>query len=366
MGLTCGIIGLPNAGKSTLFNCLSQTKAQIAQYPFCTIDPNISVIPVPDERLTKLQNILKPNKIVPAHIEFIDIAGLVENAHQGEGLGNQFLGNILETDAIIHVIRCFDNSEVPHINEKLDPLRDKAIIDTELQLKDMEMVERRLQKYWKKAKAGDKEANKIVSILQEYKTWLGQGKNVRQMEKKEEHQQFVGDLQLLTDKPVLYVCNVDENRFKNSGNQLITQVEEMAEKEGSEVITLAGGIEEEIANLDDEEEKAMFLDELDIEEPVINRLIKASYHLLNLHTFFTIQSSEVKAWTFPEGINAPQAAGLIHTDFEKGFIKAEVIKFADFITYGSEHACREAGKATLHGKQYMVQDGDIIHFRFNV
>lgn len=366
MSLKCGIVGLPNVGKSTLFNCLSSAKAQAANFPFCTIEPNVGVITVPDERLTRLAEIVHPGRIVPATCEIVDIAGLVKGASKGEGLGNKFLGNIRETDAIIHVLRCFDDENITHVDGTIDPIRDKEIIDTELQLKDLETIESRLGKEQKTAAAGSKEAKVAVAVLEAYKEALDKGLNARtvKFESKEE-QQYAHDLFLLTAKPVLYVCNVDESAAK-TGNKYSRKVEEIAKTENAEAMIIAAKTEEDIAELESYEDKQMFLDELGLEESGVNRLIKKAYSLLNLETFITAGEMEVKAWTYHKGWKAPQCAGVIHTDFEKGFIRAEVIKYDDYIKYGSETAVREAGKMGIEGKEYVVQDGDIMHFRFNV
>jgi len=367
MALKCGIVGLPNVGKSTLFNCLSNAKAQAANFPFCTIEPNVGVITVPDERLTKLAELVHPGRIVPATCEIVDIAGLVKGASKGEGLGNKFLGNIRETDAIIHVLRCFDDDNVVREGgDPVDPIADKEIIDTELQLKDLETIEGQIAKQQKAAAAGNKDAKVAVAVLEAYKEALDKGENARsvQFETKDE-QRFAHDLFLLTAKPVLYVCNVDEQSAK-LGNEYSRRVEEMAAKEGAEALVIAAKTEEDIASLETYEDKQLFLDELGLEESGVNRLIKKAYSLLNLQTFITAGEMEVKAWTYRKGWKAPQCAGVIHTDFERGFIRAEVIKYDDYLKYGSEAAVREAGKLGIEGKDYVVQDGDIMHFRFNV
>lgn len=367
MALKCGIVGLPNVGKSTLFNCLSSAKAQSANFPFCTIEPNLGVITVPDERLNKLAEIVHPGQIVPATCEIVDIAGLVKGASKGEGLGNKFLGNIRECDAIIHVIRCFDDDNIVREGGMaVDPLEDKSIIDTELQLKDLETIDAQLSKQQKAAAAGNKDAKLMCTVLEAYKAVLEQGKNAREVtfESKDE-QQAAHDLFLLTTKPVLYVCNVDEASAK-TGNDYSRRVEEMAAQEGAEAMVIAAKTEEDIASLETYEDKQMFLEELGLEQSGVNRLIQKAYALLNLETFITAGEMEVKAWTYHKGWKAPQCAGVIHTDFEKGFIRAEVIKYDDYIKYGSETAVREAGKLGIEGKEYVVQDGDIMHFRFNV
>lgn len=367
MALKCGIVGLPNVGKSTLFNCLSSAKAQAANFPFCTIEPNLGVITVPDERLTKLAEIVHPGRIVPATCEIVDIAGLVKGASKGEGLGNKFLGNIRECDAIIHVIRCFDDDNVVREGgAPVDPVEDKEIIDTELQLKDLETIEGQLAKVQKTAAAGNKDAKVLETVLEAYKEALDKGQNCRTVAfDTEEEEKAAHDLFLLTTKPVLYVCNVDEASAK-SGNDYSKKIEEIAAREGAEAMVIAAKTEEDIASLDTYEDKKMFLDELGMEEPGVNRLIKKAYHLLNLQTFITVGEMEVKAWTYHKGWKAPQCAGVIHTDFEKGFIRAEVIKYEDYLQYKSEAAVREAGKLNIEGKDYVVQDGDIMHFRFNV
>ncbi|MBD3748745.1 MAG: redox-regulated ATPase YchF [Sphingobacteriales bacterium] len=366
MALQCGIVGLPNVGKSTLFNCLSNAKAQAANFPFCTIEPNVGVISVPDDRLTKLAELVKPQRIVPNTIEIVDIAGLVKGASKGEGLGNQFLGNIRATNAIIHVLRCFDDGNVIHVDGSVDPIRDKEIIDTELQLKDLDTVGKRIQKVEKMAKTGgDKDAKRTFDVLSIVKNHLETGKSARTAPIAEEDFEFIEDLSLLTVKPVLYVCNVDEASV-NTGNKYVDLVKEAVKDENAEVLIISAKIESEIAELEDYEERALFLEDLGLKESGVAKLIRAAYRLLDLYTYFTAGVQEVRAWTITKGFTAPQAAGVIHTDFEKGFIRAEVIKYEDFIKYGSENACKEVGKLGVEGKTYVVEDGDIMHFRFNV
>ncbi|MEN9333127.1 MAG: GTP-dependent nucleic acid-binding protein [Bacteroidota bacterium] len=366
MSLKCGIVGLPNVGKSTLFNCLSNAKAQAANFPFCTIEPNVGTITVPDERLTALAELITPERIVPTTIEIVDIAGLVKGASKGEGLGNKFLSNIRETDAIIHVLRCFDDPNVVHVDGSVDPVRDKEIIDIELQLKDLESVDARYQKTAKAAKTGDKEAKKLFDFYTQIKENLEQGKSARVVvPQNEEEERWMKDLQLLTSKPVMYVCNVEEASVK-SGNAHVERVKEAVKEENAQVIVIGAAIEADIASLETFEERQMFLQDLGLEEPGVSKLIKSAYHLLNLQTYFTAGVKEVRAWTIHKGDTAPQAAGVIHTDFEKGFIRAEVIKYNDYVHFKSEAAVKEAGKMGVEGKEYIVQDGDIMHFRFNV
>jgi GTP-binding protein YchF len=366
MGLKCGIVGLPNVGKSTLFNCLSNAKAQAANFPFCTIEPNVGTITVPDERLNQLAELVTPERVVPTTIEIVDIAGLVKGASKGEGLGNKFLANIRETDAIIHVLRCFEDPNVVHVDGSVDPIRDKEIIDIELQLKDLESVEGRIAKVQRAAKAGDKESAKQYDLLERIKSALEQGKSARTVELRlDDEVAFMKELQLITSKPVLYVCNVEEASVV-SGNAHVSRVRDAVKNENAEVLVIGAAIEAEIASLETFEERAMFLQDLGLDEPGVAKLIKAAYRLLNLQTYFTAGVKEVRAWTIHKGYTAPQAAGVIHSDFEKGFIRAEVIQYQDYMTYKSEAAVKEAGRLGVEGKEYVVQDGDVMHFRFNV
>lgn len=352
-------------GKSTLFNALSSAKAQAANFPFCTIDPNIGVVTVPDPRLKKLEELVNPQKTIPTTIEFVDIAGLVKGASKGEGLGNQFLGNIRSVNAIIHVVRCFEDDNIIHVDGSVNPVRDKEIIDTELQLKDLESVDKKIDKLKKMSKGNDKEVLKGIEVLSIYKAHLEQGKSARTASVSEDDQRFIEDIQLLTAKPVIYCCNVDEKSVIN-GNKFVEQIKEAVKDENAEVVIISAAIEAEIATMDSAEDRDMFLQEMGLTESGLNRLIRAAYHLLALQTYFTAGEKEVRAWTITKGMKAPQAAGVIHTDFEKGFIRAEVIGYNDFVQYGSESACRDHGKLRLEGKEYIVNDGDLMHFRFNV
>jgi GTP-binding protein YchF len=363
--MKAGIVGLPNVGKSTLFNCLSNAKAQSANFPFCTIEPNIGVVNVPDKRIEKLEELVNPERVMPATVEIVDIAGLVKGASKGEGLGNQFLANIRETDAILHVIRCFDNDNIIHVDESVDPVRDKETIDIELQLKDLETVEKRLERVKRTAKTGNKDAQAELVVLLKIEETLLKGISVRALSFNEKEQEFVQSLQFITAKPVLYVCNVDEGAAV-SGNDYVEKIRAAVKDENAEVIVLAVGTEADITELDDYEERQMFLADIGLEEAGVARLVRSAYKLLNLQTYFTAGVKEVRAWTIPIGSTAPQAAGVIHTDFEKGFIRAETIAYADFVSFGSEAKVKEAGKMRVEGKEYIVKDGDVMHFRFNV
>ena len=366
MALQCGIVGLPNVGKSTLFNCLSNAKAQSANFPFCTIEPNVGVITVPDDRLNKLVEMCHPRSVVPATVEIVDIAGLVKGASKGEGLGNKFLANIRETDAIIHVLRCFDDDNITHVDGSVDPLRDKEVIDYELQLKDLETVESRMAKTLKQAQTGDKTAKLQYHVLDRIQQALAKGQPARSVTfDSVDEQKFAHDLFLLTSKPVLYVCNVDDASAVN-GNKYVDAVREAIKNEGAELLIVAAATESDIAELDTFEERQEFLAEIGLQESGVSRLIRAAYSLLDLKTFFTAGEDEVRAWTFRRGSKAPKCAGIIHTDFEKGFIRAEVIKYDDYVNLGGESAVRDAGKMAVEGKDYIVEDGDIMHFRFNV
>mgnify|MGYP001487055812 CR=1 FL=1 len=364
--MKAGIVGLPNVGKSTLFNCLSNAKAQSANFPFCTIEPNIGIVNVPDPRLVRLEALVNPQRVVPATVEIVDIAGLVKGASKGEGLGNQFLANIRETDAILHVLRCFDNDNIVHVDGNVDPVRDKETIDMELQLKDLETVDKKLEKVKRAAKTGNKEAQKEEMVLLAIKSGLEAGKSVRALEfSKEDYDDFVKPSQFITDKPVLYVCNVDEGSAV-SGNAHVEKVREAVKDEHAEILVLAVATEADINELEDYEERQMFLQDIGLDEPGSSKLIRAAYKLLKQQTYFTAGVKEVRAWTIDVGATAPQAAGVIHSDFEKGFIRAEVISYEDFSSYGSEAKVKEAGKMRIEGKNYIVKDGDVMHFLFNV
>ena len=365
MGLKCGIVGLPNVGKSTLFNALTSAKALAANYPFATKDPNLGVITVPDPRLDALAELVNPQKIIPTTVDIVDIAGLIKGASKGEGLGNQFLGNIRETDAIIHVVRCFEDDNVVHVDGSVDPVRDKMIIDTELILKDIETVEKKVEKFRRTAKSGDKEAKRVVETGEALLAHLGGEQPARSFETSEEAQPVVDEMMLLTAKPILYVCNVDIDSIED-GNAHTKAFRAAVADENAQVILISAGIEADIAELDTKEERQEFIDDMGLAEPGVNKVIRASYALLNLITYFTAGEKEVRAWTITEGTKAPGAAGVIHTDFEKGFIRAEVIHYEDYVALGGESGARDNGKLNIEGKEYVVQDGDVMHFRFNV
>ena len=366
MSLKCGIVGLPNVGKSTLFNCVSSGKAQSANFPFCTIEPNLGSTNVPDKRLEVLSDICKPQRTIPATVDIVDIAGLVKGASKGEGLGNQFLANIRECDAILHVLRCFDDGNVVHVDGSVDPVRDKEVVDAELQIKDLETIEARFVKAEKAGKAGDKDAKKLADLLGRYREALLAGKSCRSVALlNDDEEKLAHDLFLLTNKPVMYVCNVDDASAV-SGNAYVEAVREAVKEEHAEILIISAKTESEIAEMEDYDDRQMFLEEMGLEESGVVRLIQGAYHLLGLQTFFTAGADECRAWTMRKGDKAPKAAGVIHTDFERGFIRAEVIKYEDFVTYKTESAVRAAGKMGIEGKDYVVQDGDIMHFLFNV
>lgn len=365
MALKCGIVGLPNVGKSTLFNAISNNKAEAANFPFCTIEPNVGVIPVPDERLQILEELVNPQKVLPTTMEFVDIAGLVRGASKGEGLGNQFLANIREVDAIAHVVRCFEDDNIVHVDGKVNPMSDKEVIDIELQLKDLESIDKKISKIEKMAKTGDAKAKKELSVLKIFKEHLESGQSARTLEMDDEDKMVVADLKLITIKPVIYVANVEESALPD-GNKYSDQLIEGVKDENAQVIVISAAIEAQIAELEDADERAMFLDEYGLKDSGLSKLISAAYGILNLITYFTAGVKEVRAWTIVKGWKAPQAAGVIHTDFQKGFIRAEVIKLEDYKIYKTEQACKEAGKMSVEGKEYVVNDGDVMHFRFNV
>ena len=365
MALKCGIVGITNIGKTTIFNCISKTKAETSNYAFSASKSNLGVVDVPDPRLYKIAELVNPEKIIPATVEIVDIPGLAKGASHGEGIGNKFLDDIQRTDAMIHVLRCFDDENLPHVEGSVNPVRDMEIVDLELQIKDLEMVERKIQRMEKVAKSGDKEAKKAIEVLTRYKEHFENFQNARTLDIDEDDKRFVQDILLLTDKPVIYVCNVDDDSTV-SGNAYVESVKEALKGKEAEVLVIAGALEADIAELDTEEERLEFLNDAGLEEPGVNKMIRAAYNLLNLQAFFTQGPKEVRAWTIKKGMTAPQAAGVIHSDLERGFIRAEVIKYEDFINYKTEQAVKEAGKMKLEGKNYIVEDGDLMNIRFNV
>jgi len=365
MGLNCGIIGLANCGKTTIFNCMSSTKGQITNFAFSSNKSNIAMVNVPDERLFVLEKLVKAAKVIHATVEIVDIPGLTKGSSKGEGVGNSFLADIRQTDAIIHVIRCFDDENLPHIEGSVNPVRDKEIIDLELQIGDLDLIDRKIAKTKKLLVAGDKDAKHVLGILHQYKEHLESFESARTLDISADDRRWVRDLCLLTEKPVLYVCNVDDDSAVN-GNKYVEQLRAVVQKENTEMLVIAGKMEADIAELDTEEDRLVFLNDVGLSEPSVNKLIKAAYHLLNLRTFFTAGPKEARAWTIKAGMNAPQASGVIHSDLERGFIRAEVMKYDDFVRLGTEHACKEAGKFHVEGKSYIVDEGDILHIRFNV
>ena len=365
MSFKCGIVGLPNVGKSTLFNSLSNAKAEAANYPFCTIEPNVGMIPVADKRLDKITELIKPKQTIPTVVQIVDIAGLVKGASKGEGLGNQFLGNIRECAAIIHVLRCFEDENIIHVEGGVDPIRDKDIIDTELQFKDLELLERKLERTKKMTKGGNKEAMRQVEMIKRYITHVEQGQNVRTLERSEEEDLLMQEVGLITDKKVLYACNVGEDDLPQ-GNEYVEKVREAIKNEDAGIIVVSASFEEQLTEFEDPEEKTELLETVGLTEPGLEVLTRAAYGLLDLQTYFTAGEKEVRAWTIKKGTKAPQAAGVIHSDFERGFIRAEVMKYNDLVEFESENAVKEAGKLAIEGKEYIVEDGDIMHFRFNV
>jgi hypothetical protein len=367
MGFKCGIVGLPNVGKSTLFNCLTNAQAEAANYPFCTIEPNVGIIPVPDPRLDRLTSLIKPKQTVPTVVQIVDIAGLVKGASKGEGLGNQFLANIRECEAILHVLRCFQDPNIVHVEGSVDPIRDRDIIDTELQFKDLELLERKLERTQKLTKGGNKDALRQVGIVERYLDHIRQGKSLRTLDRSEEENEFMGDTGLITTKKVLYVCNVDEGSLPDGAdNSYVARVREAIAGEDAGMVVISAAFEEQLQRLGNPEEIQEFMDAVGLTEPGLNKLVREAYGLLGLQTYFTAGEKEVRAWTIPVGTKAPQAAGVIHSDFEKGFIRAEVMKFNDLVSLKSEAAVKEAGRLRIEGKEYVVEDGDIMHFRFNV